>query len=62
MVESILYKVENCNPIAYGRKKTCSIRAEQKIPLTVNGPEEVRKLVAILVYVCCIEKNSQNVP
>lgn len=50
MVENILYKVENCNPIAYGRKETSSIRAEQEVPLAVNSPEEVRKLDAMLVY------------
>lgn len=50
MVENVLYKVENCNPIAYGRKETSSIRAEQEVPLAVNSPEEVRKLDAMLVY------------
>ena len=49
-MENILYKVENCNPIAYRRKETSSIRAEQEVPLAVNRPKEVRKLGAILVF------------
>lgn len=48
MAENLLYKVENCNPIAYGRKEASSIRAKQEVPLAVNSPEEVRKLVATL--------------
>lgn len=46
---NLLYKIENCNPIAYGRKETSSIRAEQQVPLAVDSPQEVRELVGKLV-------------
>lgn len=48
---NLLYEVENCNPIAHGRKETSSIRAEQQVPLAVNSPQEVRELVAKLAQV-----------
>ena len=59
---NLLYKVENCNPIAYGREETGSIRAEQQVPLAVNSPQEVRELVAVLVPALIYTRKPSNVP
>lgn len=61
-MKNLLYKIENCNPIAYWRKETSSIRAEQQVPLAVNSPQEVRKLIAMLDDIQYILKKHQNVP
>ena len=40
-----LDKVENCHPIANGAQDRISIGCENNVPLLVNCPAQIRKLV-----------------
>ena len=54
----VLYKIENRDPVAYGRKQAGAIRCKEQIALVVDCSQEIGELVKIKENMLALAKNS----